>query len=78
MTDVLALFGRGALRRAPFRNSNSSACFADKPLKGSDPSLILLEQVSSLSVRVKSACFVLLNPYADQIAADISWRFESP
>jgi hypothetical protein len=44
---------------------------ADEAFQGRDPGLVLLEQVGGLNFVVESASLVLLNPYADQVSADI-------
>jgi hypothetical protein len=71
MTDVVPILGRSTLFRAPFRNSSSQSLFSAKPLKGSDPGLVFLDEVSRLRIVVKGALLVFANPDTDQIAGDI-------
>ncbi len=44
---------------------------ADKPFERRDSGLVLLEQIGGGCVLVKVAGFVLLNPDADQVSADV-------
>ena len=43
---------------------------ADEPPERGDPGLVLLDQVGGVSIVVKAACFVFVDPDADQVARD--------
>ena len=70
MTDVFALFGRGAFLTAPHTSSSSSACLpTSRPAPRSG--LQLLKKIRRGRVFVKGPGLVLLNPDLDQVSTDI-------
>ena len=71
MTDVVALFGRGALFIAPFREFQLQRLLADKPLERSNPGFVLLEQIGSRGILIEVAGLGPLHPDPDQVSADV-------
>ena len=68
MTDVLALLGRGAFFRAPFRNSIFEGLPTDHTLQRRDLCLIVLKQISRLGVIIERPSLKLPHPDLDEVA----------